>query len=75
MSALIDSDIAISTRVRLARNYADLPFPANMTRPQFKKLNERIVNRLGKEFTRLDMASSPLSNGRCWSSATSPAGS
>ena len=58
MSALIDSDIAISTRVRLARNYTDLPFPANMTRPQFKKLNERIVNRLGKkEFTRLDMAS------------------
>lgn len=58
MSVLLDSDIAISTRVRLARNYTDLPFPAKMTRAQFKKLNERIVARLGRrEFSRLDMSS------------------
>ena len=58
MSVQLDSDIAISTRVRLARNYTDLPFPANMSRPQYKKLNERIVKRLGnKEFSRLDMTS------------------
>jgi len=58
MAGLLDSDIAISTRVRLARNYTDLPFPAGMTRAQYKKLCERVVNRLGsKEFTRLDMAS------------------
>lgn len=57
MAGNFDSDIAVSTRVRLARNYADLPFPNRMTRAQAKKLNERVASRLGnREFTRLDMA-------------------
>ena len=58
MAGSFDADIAASTRVRLARNYADLPFPGRMSRVQAKKLNERVASRLGnREFTRLDMAS------------------
>jgi len=60
--ARFDDDIAISTRVRLARNYADLPFPAKLTHQQALKVNDRAARRLGgREFSRLNMASlSPI---------------
>jgi len=46
--ARFDDDIAISTRVRLARNYADLPFPAKLTHQQALKVNDRAARRLGR---------------------------
>lgn len=57
MSALLDQDIVISTRIRLARNYKDLPFPARMSRQQALRLNERVLGRMGVggEFTRMNM--------------------
>lgn len=60
--ARFDDDIAISTRVRLARNYADLPFPARLNHQQALKVGDRAAKRLGgKEFSRLNMTSlSPL---------------
>lgn len=54
----MDQDIVISTRVRLARNLAALPFPSKMEAEQGKKLAERIsrcVNS-GGDFTVYDMS-------------------
>ena len=56
--AQFDNDIAVSTRVRLARNYADLPFPSKMSRQQAIKLNDRVTKRLkGGEFSAITMSS------------------
>lgn len=50
-----DHDIAISTRIRLARNITDYPFPSRMNDLQRQELNERI----GKVLSTADTA--PLS--------------
>lgn len=38
------STIAISTRIRLARNIKGIPFPAQMTPEQFKTVNDLVKN-------------------------------
>lgn len=40
-------DIALSSRVRLARNIAELPFPNRMTKPQMEALADRVLEALG----------------------------
>ncbi len=57
MSAQLDQDIVVSTRVRLARNYKDLPFPGKMNRQQALRLNDRVQKRIGGggEFKRINM--------------------
>lgn len=37
-----DNHIVVSSRIRLARNIAGLPFPSRMTQAQRKELNERV---------------------------------
>lgn len=39
-------DIAVSTRIRLARNISGIPFPSKMTAQQFKTVNEAVRNAL-----------------------------
>lgn len=39
-----EDDIAVSTRIRLARNLSGLPFPARMTPEQRKELNLKVKN-------------------------------
>lgn len=57
MSTQLDQDIVVSTRIRLARNYKDLPFPGKMNRQQALRLNERVEKRIGGggEFKRINM--------------------
>lgn len=40
----VEYPIAVSTRIRLARNLSGLPFPARMTDEQRHELNERVKN-------------------------------
>ncbi len=54
-----DSDVVISTRVRLARNVLDLPFPDRISENEAKELIERVqsaldASALGANFTRYD---------------------
>ncbi len=56
-----DGDIAVSTRVRLARNFNDLPFPNRMTADQAKLLLDRVSAKMlgsagGIEFRMLDLS-------------------
>ena len=37
-----DSDIVISTRIRLARNIDGFPFPSRMNKEQQREINEKI---------------------------------
>ena len=37
-----ESDIAVSTRIRLARNLNGIPFPSKMTDAQFEQVNEKV---------------------------------
>lgn len=46
MNSTCDSDVVVSTRIRLARNLQGIPFPAKMTEPQRKELTERVKNSL-----------------------------
>ena len=39
-----EDDIAVSTRIRLARNLSGLPFPARMTPEQHRELNLKVKN-------------------------------
>ena len=61
-----ENDVVISTRIRLARNLADMPFPARMTEAQREELKERVKNALqesntpfAKTLKFIDMAAVP----------------
>lgn len=56
-----DSDIAVSTRVRLARNFNDLPFPNRMTDRQAQTVLDKVSEKMlgsagGIEFRLVDMS-------------------
>ena len=55
-----DSDIAVSTRVRLARNFKDVPFPNRMTAGQAQNVLDKVSDKMlgsaaGIEFRLADM--------------------
>ncbi|MBE6992697.1 MAG: protein arginine kinase [Ruminococcaceae bacterium] len=57
----IDSDIAVSTRVRLARNFSNIPFPNRMTAEQAQQVLDRVSEKMlgsagGIEFRLVDMS-------------------
>lgn len=57
-----DSDIAVSTRVRLARNFKDIPFPNRMTTEQARTVLDKVSEKMlgsagGIEFRLVDMSS------------------
>ena len=61
-----EDDIAVSTRIRLARNLSGLPFPARMTPEQRKELNLKVKNAVlqsntpfAKNLKYIDMADVP----------------
>ena len=61
-----EDDIAVSTRIRLARNLSGLPFPARMTPEQRKELNLKVKNAVlqsntpfAKSLKYIDMADVP----------------
>lgn len=61
-----EDDIAVSTRIRLARNLSGLPFPARMTLEQRKELNLKVKNAVlqsntpfAKSLKYIDMADVP----------------
>lgn len=61
-----EDDIAVSTRIRLARNLSGLPFPAGMTPEQRRELNLKVKNAVlqsntpfAKSFKYIDMADVP----------------
>ncbi len=49
------SEYVLSTRVRIARNIIDYPFPANMSRASASELISRIENALGDGFVKTNM--------------------
>lgn len=51
MSHAPEDDIAVSTRIRLARNLSGIPFPARMTDEQRHELNCRVKNAIAKSNT------------------------
>lgn len=44
-----ESDVVISTRIRLARNLSELPFPARMSQPDRLKLQQKVVESVMNE--------------------------
>lgn len=61
-----EDDIAVSTRIRLARNLSGLPFPAKMTPEQRRELNLKVKNAVlqsntpfAKSLKYIDMADVP----------------
>ena len=46
-----DSDIVVSSRIRLARNIAGLPFPSRMTNDQRRELNEKVKKAISESNT------------------------
>ena len=61
-----EDDIAVSTRIRLARNLSGLPFPARMSSEQRKELNLKVKNAVlqsntpfAKSLKYIDMADIP----------------
>ena len=61
-----EDDIAVSTRIRLARNLSGLPFPARMSSEQRKELNLKVKNAVlqsntpfAKNLKYIDMADVP----------------
>lgn len=61
-----EDDIAVSTRIRLARNLSGLPFPARMTSEQRRELNLKVKNAVlqsntpfAKSLKYIDMADVP----------------
>ena len=61
-----EDDIAVSTRIRLARNLSGLPFPARMTPEQRRELNLKVKNAVlqsntpfAKSLKYIDMADVP----------------
>lgn len=61
-----EDDIAVSTRIRLARNLSGLPFPARMTPEQHRELNLKVKNSVlqsntpfAKSLKYIDMADVP----------------
>lgn len=61
-----EDDIAVSTRIRLARNLSGLPFPARMTPEQRRELNLKVKNAVlqsntpfAKNLKYIDMADVP----------------
>ena len=62
----IDNNIAVSSRIRLARNLKGFPFPARMTNEQRKELNLKVKEALlgsntpfAKSLKYIDMANVP----------------
>ena len=59
----VDGDVVISTRIRLARNLRQLPFPATMTEQQKQAVVDRVVEALphgeGQAFTHRRMNDTP----------------
>ena len=51
MSHAPEDDIAVSTRIRLARNLSGIPFPARMTDEQRHELNCRVKNAVANSNT------------------------
>ena len=51
MSHATEDDIAVSTRIRLARNLSGIPFPARMTNEQRRELNTRVKNAVAESNT------------------------
>ena len=56
----IDGDIAVSTRVRLARNFNNIPFPNRMTDDQAQQVLDKVSEKMlgsagGIEFRLVDM--------------------
>lgn len=65
-SALTPDDVVVSTRIRLARNLSDMPFPARMSDSQREELKQRVKSALGdsntpfaKSLKYIDMADIP----------------
>lgn len=50
-----EGDVIVSTRIRLARNLSEYPFPAGMTAQQKHEVCERVKAALGDGFEYLDM--------------------
>ncbi len=60
-----EADTVVSTRIRLARNLAGIPFPSRMTAEQRRQVNEQVRDALfadttlGKQFKYLEMETLP----------------
>ena len=52
-----DSDVVLSTRVRLARNITGYPFPGKMTDGQKKEVAEKVKSAFGEGWEKIDFAS------------------
>lgn len=68
-----DGDIAVSTRVRLARNLEGIPFPSKMSAAERRELNGRVkaalleaILPLRKAIKYIDMKSVPKMKSRQW---------
>lgn len=61
MSSQMEQDVVLSSRVRLARNLSEFPFPNKMTPAQANQVIQKAREAAGKEFTCLDLtAMTPL---------------
>ena len=65
-----EDDIAVSTRIRLARNLSGLPFPARMTPEQRRELNLKATLRLRKALNISIWRTFRRLKSRQWSSVT-----
>ena len=57
-----DSDIVVSTRIRLARNISDVPFPFRWSEEQAKSVTEKIRAAAGNDFEFLNLDNAPELN-------------
>lgn len=56
-----NSDVVISSKINLSRNFADIPFPNRMSNEQHKAVNKRVFatiknSQLGKEFDLINLS-------------------
>ena len=57
-----DSDVVISTRIRLARNIAGVPFPFRISDEQAKSVTEKIRAAASEDFEFLNLDNAPELN-------------
>lgn len=57
-----ENDVAISTRIRLARNIASMPFPSRLTDDKAKQIQEKIKQAAGDGFEFLNLDNAPKLN-------------
>ena len=55
----IDSDIVVSTRIRLARNISDIPFPSRWSDDNAKEVTEKVKAAAGSGFEFLNLDNAP----------------